>query len=98
VSKNNGGSSDYYDLPRGPNGEIPTTLQQVIKWWDGKGMHWNQANIFKAAFRWDKKPDLEYNCNKIEWFAKDTLEDLQGVDDELGPNRGSQNCGIESGT
>ena len=79
---NNGGSSSYYDLPRHPiTGEFPKTLQEVIKWWDsGNGMSWNQANIFKAAYRWDKKPDLEYNCNKIGWFNDDTLSDIYEQD------------------
>ena len=72
-----GGSSEYYDLPKGPNGEYPRTLQEVIKWWDdGRGMTWNQANIFKAAYRWDKKAGIQYNCEKAEWFARDTLNDI----------------------
>lgn len=43
-------------------------------------MSWNQANIFKAAYRWDKKPDLEYNLNKIIWFAQDELKRLYESD------------------
>ena len=79
--KSNGGSSSYYDLPRGPNGEWPKTLQQVIKWYDngngnGKGMEWNQANIFKAAYRWAKKPSKEYNARKTVFFGQDTLDDI----------------------
>ena len=64
-----GGSSDYYDLP--PNCK---TLQDVI---EGKNMNWSQANIFKAAYRWDIKPDLRYNLEKILWFGKDKLERVQ---------------------
>ncbi len=72
-----GGSSEYYDLPRGPNGEWPKTINEVIKWYDGgKGMSWAQANNFKATYRWDKKPSLEYNLNKIQWFTEDALYDL----------------------
>jgi hypothetical protein len=60
-----GGSSGYYDLP--PNCE---RLHDVIV---EKDMQWSQANIFKAAYRWDTKPDLEYNLRKIIWFAQEEL-------------------------
>jgi len=59
-----GGSSDYYDLPEGA-----TRIQDVIR-----DMTWNQANIFKAAYRWDLKPDLMYNLRKIQWFVEDEIE------------------------
>jgi len=59
-----GGSSDYYDLPEGA-----TRIQDVIR-----DMTWNQANIFKAAYRWDLKPDLMYNLRKILWFVEDEIE------------------------
>ena len=71
-NENNGGSSSYYELPRDCD-----TLQDVIF---GQDMQWNQANIFKAAYRWDKKPDLEYNLNKIIWFAEDALRRLHEQD------------------
>jgi hypothetical protein len=64
-----GGSSYYYDLP--PD---CTRLHDVIV---GQDMDWNQANIFKAAYRWDEKPDLEYNLRKILWFANDALSRLE---------------------
>jgi len=64
----NGGSSEYYDLP--PNCK---TLQDVI---EGKNMNWSQANIFKAAYRWDIKPDLRYNLEKIKWFNEDKIKRL----------------------
>jgi hypothetical protein len=60
-----GGSSDYYDLPPGC-----TRLQDVIR---NKDMAWNQANIFKAAYRWSDKPDLLYNLRKIKWFVEDEI-------------------------
>jgi hypothetical protein len=71
-AQNNGGSSSYYELPKDCD-----TLQDVIY---GQDMQWNQANIFKAAYRWDKKPDLEYNLNKIIWFAEDALRRLYEQD------------------
>jgi hypothetical protein len=36
-------------------------------------MAWNQANIFKAAYRWSDKPDLLYNLRKIKWFVEDEI-------------------------
>jgi hypothetical protein len=62
----NGGSSDYYNLPFGCE-----SLQDVI---EGKDMNWSQANIFKAAYRWDEKPNLIYNLEKIVWFGNDKLQ------------------------
>jgi hypothetical protein len=64
-----GGSSSYYDLPRGA-----TRLHDVIR---GKNMEWTQANIFKAAYRWREKPDLQYNIEKILWFAEDEKKHLK---------------------
>jgi len=63
-----GGSSSYYKLPRDCK-----ELQDVM--W-GQDMSFSQGNIFKAAYRWDKKPDLEYNLRKIIWFANYELEKL----------------------
>ena len=72
-AEHTGGSSDYYDLP--PD---CTRLHDVIVKQD---MQWSQANIFKAAYRWDKKPDLEYNLRKIIWFASDELSRLEKLKD-----------------
>lgn len=69
---NNGGSSSYYELP--PDCD---TLQDIIV---KQEMSFTQGNIFKAAYRWDKKPDLEYNLNKIIWFAQDALDRLYAQD------------------
>jgi hypothetical protein len=66
MGHNNGGASSYYELPRDCQ-----TLQDIIV---KQEMNFTQGNIFKAAYRWDKKPDLEYNLNKIIWFARDALE------------------------
>jgi len=69
---NNGGSSSYYELPQDCK-----TLQDIIVKQD---MGFTQGNIFKAVYRWDKKPDLEYNLNKIIWFAQDALDRLYEQD------------------
>jgi hypothetical protein len=64
--KDGGDYASYYELPEGCH-----RIQDVIV---ESGMAWNQANIFKAAYRWDKKPDLEYNLRKIIFFAQDELD------------------------
>lgn len=71
-SHNNGGSSSYYEIP--PDCK---TLQDIIV---KQGMDFTQGNIFKAVYRWDKKPDLEYNLNKILWFVEDALRRLHESD------------------
>lgn len=70
-----GGDAEYYDLPPGftYNGR-PARLHDVIVACD---MGWNQSNIFKAAYRWDKKPDLAYNLRKIIWYAKEAFKLLK---------------------
>ena len=83
-----GGSNSYYDLPRGPKGEYPKTLNQVIKWWNnGQGMSFSQGNRFKADFRLhlkgisdDPRENAIYNLEKIIWFAQDDLDDLYAQD------------------
>jgi len=72
--KSDGGSSDYYALP--PDCQ---QLQDVIS---GQGMSFSQGNIFKATYRWDKKPDLTYNLNKIIWFAQYELDRIYASDPE----------------
>jgi hypothetical protein len=62
----NGGSASYYELP--PDCK---TLQDIIV---RRNMGFTQGNIFKAAYRWDHKPSLSYNLEKIKWFATDALE------------------------
>lgn len=84
VVKSDGGSSDYYDLPQGCE-----TLQDIIA---KKDMSFTQGNIFKAAYRWDHKPDLAYNLRKIIWFAEDALRRLE-VQNEDRPNGSGENSG-----
>ena len=73
-----GGSSSYYELP--PDCQ---TLQDIIV---KKDMGFTQGNILKAVYRWDVKPDLEYNLNKIKWFCEDALRRL--YDEHPGNPRG----------
>jgi hypothetical protein len=64
MSRNNGGETDYYDLPSGSK-----TIQDLI---EHKNMHWNIANIFKACYRLGSQDhsSLERDLNKIEYFIK----------------------------
>jgi hypothetical protein len=73
-----GGDSSYYDLPRGPHGEWPKTIHEVILWWNnGQGMSWPQANVVKAMMRLGLKPAGKageiYNWEKSKWFSDDSL-------------------------
>lgn len=66
MSDNNGGSTDYYELPGGA-----TQLQDLI---EHKEMSFSIGNIFKAAYRLnDKHSDRVYDLNKIIWFAEREL-------------------------
>ena len=60
-SVSDGGSSSYYELPVGA-----TELDDLIV---EKDMPWHVANIFKACYRLGEKNDVEYEINKIKWFA-----------------------------
>lgn len=70
-SANKGGTTDYYDIPKGA-----VTLNDLI---DHKEMSWNVANIFKACYRLDEKPgvDKEYDLNKIVYYANRELAKLR---------------------
>ena len=65
---NNGGSTDYYNLPAGCK-----SVQDIIEKMD---MHWNMANIFKSVFRLGRQDhsDSIRVLNKIIWFAKRQLK------------------------
>jgi hypothetical protein len=63
---NTGDDASYYELPKDCH-----RLHDVIV---NNDMTWNQGNIFKSAYRWDKKPDLEYNLRKIIFYAQDELD------------------------
>ena len=68
-----GGNSEYYDLPPGFTYKgRQARIHDVIV---AANMSWTQANIFKAAFRWEKKPNLQYNIRKILWFAKEEKDE-----------------------
>ena len=61
---NNGGNTDYYDLPNDAE-----TLQDLIEY---RNMDWNIANIFKSCYRignQDHSSELR-DINKIIWFAE----------------------------
>jgi len=64
-----GGDSDYYDLPRLPNGDHCETVQDLIVAYN---MDYTRGNILKAVIRWEVK-GVAYNAEKIRWFASDLL-------------------------
>lgn len=69
LTNNNGGDTDYYKVPPGAS-----MLQDLIEY---KDMSWNQANIFKAAYRLgDSHSSVERDLNKIIWFANRMLQQL----------------------
>lgn len=69
LTNNNGGDTDYYKVPSGAS-----MLQDLIEY---KDMSWNQANIFKAAYRLgDSHSSVERDLNKIIWFANRMLQQL----------------------
>lgn len=69
TNSNNGGDTDYYKVPSGAS-----MLQDLIEY---KDMSWNQANIFKAAYRLgDSHSSVERDLNKIIWFANRMLQQL----------------------
>jgi len=62
----NGASSSYYELPP----DCQQLLDVIVK----KDMGFLQGEILKATYRWDKKPDKEYNLRKIIFFAQYELD------------------------
>ena len=70
----NGADASYYEIP--PN---CTRLYDIIV---SKNMQWDQGNIVKAAYRWNAKPDLEYNLLKIKFHVDNALRRLYANDPE----------------
>ena len=70
---NDGGSADYYKLPKGA-----TDLQDII---EHKEMCYSVGNIFKAAYRLNDTThsDPKRDLRKIIWFAERELERLKEV-------------------
>lgn len=72
--KDSGADASYYEIP--PN---CTRLYDIIV---AKNMQWDQGNIVKAAYRWNAKPDLEYNLLKIKFHVDNALRRLYASDPE----------------
>jgi len=70
--KSDGASSSYY--------EIPPNCSQLLDVIVAKDMGFVQGELFKAVYRWDAKPDLEYNLRKIIFFATYLLRRLYASD------------------
>jgi hypothetical protein len=71
MSKNNGGDTDYYQIPK--NSE---TLQDLIEY---KELNFSQGNILKAIYRMndDSHSSKERELNKIIWFAQRELKRIE---------------------
>jgi len=71
TKKSNGKSTSYYNIPAGS-----VDLQDLIEY---KNMSFSRGNIFKAVYRLGDKEgvDLEYDINKIIWFAKRLKKELK---------------------
>lgn len=71
-SHNNGGKTDYYDLPKDAK-----CCQDIIEW---REMNFQQGNIFKVAFTFNcgrhSGTDYRRDLNKIIYFAQRELERL----------------------
>ena len=72
--KDNGADASYY--------EIPTNCTRLYDIIVSKNMQWDQGNIVKAAYRWNAKPDLEYNLLKIKFHVDNALRRLYASDPE----------------
>jgi hypothetical protein len=71
-AENNGGKTDYYDIPEGAK-----TLNDLIEF---KKMDFAQGNIFKATWRLGDPAhhsSIERDLNKIIYYAKRKLAQVQ---------------------
>ena len=70
---NNGGKTDYYDLPSDAK-----CCQDIIEW---REMNFQQGNIFKVAFTFNcgrhNGTDYQRDLNKIIYFAQRELERIK---------------------
>lgn len=73
TSHNNGGKTDYYDLPKDVK-----CCQDIIEW---RKMNFQQGNIFKVAFTFNQgrhdATTYERELNKIIYFAQRELERIK---------------------
>lgn len=71
VSKNNGGSTNYYDVPNDA-----LTLDDLI---EHKNMNFAIGNIFKACYRYGEKDSASklYDLNKMIYYAQREINRLQ---------------------
>jgi hypothetical protein len=49
-------------------------------------MDFTRGNLLKAVIRWEKKPNLKYNLEKIIWFAQDKLARMEDDDERSEAN------------
>jgi len=70
ISGNGGSTPSQYALPEGA-----TQLQDLIEY---REMNGQIMNIFKACYRIGTKNDIEYELNKILYFADRELKRIRG--------------------
>jgi hypothetical protein len=70
-ARNNGGKTDYYDLPKEAE-----DIQDLI---EHKSMSWNIANIFKACYRLGSQDhsSAERDLNKMMYFIQRQIDLIQ---------------------
>jgi hypothetical protein len=70
ITKNNGGSTDYYDIPTDAK-----TLDDLI---EHKSMSFGTGNMFKAVYRLGEKDHTSevYDLNKIIYYSQRRLDIL----------------------
>ena len=76
ISKNNGGSTSYYELPLKAK-----ELQDLI---EHKQMSWNIANVFKAMYRYsdDHHSSKIRDLNKAKWFIEREINLIKNKEEQ----------------
>lgn len=92
-SKNNGGSTDYYDFPE--NAKCVMDLIEIF------GMNFSQGNILKSAYCLNRGrhdgTNMERELNKIIFFAKRELERISNIQKSKNSNfENSKNSSFEN--
>ena len=71
IDKNNGGDTDYYNIPKGAS-----VLQDLIEY---KNMNFSQGNIIKAVYRMNdySHSSAVRDLNKVIWYAQREIKRIK---------------------